>query len=93
MNLFLVKKNGPYVYKTALGYCVVGPIETSKINEREINCNLMTVQQAPNLKLAKHSFPAHVRVKDVETGNLLKKLYEADFTETNTKLYHRRHKI
>ena len=26
-----------------------------------------------------------VRVRDVGTGNLLKKLYEADFTETNTK--------
>ena len=26
-----------------------------------------------------------VRVRDVGVGNLLKKLYEADFTETNTK--------
>ena len=45
----------------------------------------MTVQQAPNLELAKHSFAAQVRVKDVQIGNLLKKLYEADFRETNIK--------
>ena len=45
----------------------------------------MTVQQAPNLELAKHSFAAQVRVKDVRIGNLLKKLYEVDFRETNIK--------
>ena len=45
----------------------------------------MTVQQASNLELAKHSFAAQIRVKNVGTGNLLKKLYEADFTEKNTK--------
>ena len=45
----------------------------------------MTAQQAPNLELAKHSFAAQVRVKDVRIGNLLKKLYEVNFIETNTK--------
>ena len=45
----------------------------------------MTAQQAPNLELAKHSFAAQVRVKDVGIGNLLKKLYEVNFIETNTK--------
>ena len=73
--------------KTALGWCIVSPIESSKINKREINCNLMTVQQAPNLALAKNCFAAQVRVQDVGIVNLLKKLYEADFTETNTKSY------
>ena len=52
------KNNVPYNYKTALGWCIVGPTETSKINKREINCNLMTVQDDPNLELAKHSFTA-----------------------------------
>ena len=47
------KNNGPYAYKTTLGWYIYGPIETSKINKREINCNLMTVQQTPNLELAK----------------------------------------
>ena len=45
----------------------------------------MTVQKASNPELATHSFAAQVRVKDVGNGNLLKKLYEADFTETSTK--------
>ena len=45
----------------------------------------MTVQRAPNLELAKHSFAVQVRVKGVVIGNLLRKLYEADFTETNIK--------
>ena len=60
-------------------------METFKINKREINYNLITVQQAPNLELAKHSFAAQVRVKDVGIGHLLKKLYEAHFIELNTK--------
>ena len=45
----------------------------------------MTAQQAPNLELCKHSYAAQVRVNNVGIGSLLKKLYEADFTETNTK--------
>ena len=85
MNLFLVKNNGSYAYKTVFGWCVVGPIETSKINKREINCNLMTVQRTPNLELVKHSFAVQVRVKDAGTGNSVKKLYKVDFTETKTK--------
>ena len=79
------KNNGPYAFKTVLGWCVVGPVETSKTNKTGINCNLITVQQAPNLELAKHSFAAQVRVKDVGISKLLKKLYEADFTEANPK--------
>ena len=51
---------------------MVGSFETSTINKREINCNLMTVA-------------AQVRVKDVGIGNLLKKLHETDFTEANAK--------
>ena len=45
----------------------------------------MTVQQAPNLELATHYFAAQARIKNDGIGNLFKKLYEADFTETNTK--------
>ena len=75
------KNNGPYAYKTPLGWYIVGQIETCKINKREINCNLMTVQQAPNLKLTKHFLAVQVRVKDVGIGNLLKKVYEANFSE------------
>ena len=45
----------------------------------------MTAQQAPNLELCKHSYAAQVRVNNAGIGNLLKKLYEADFAETNTK--------
>ena len=78
------KDNSPYPYKTALDCSIVGPIETSKTDKREINCNLMTVQQAPNLELAKNYFAAQVRVKHLGIGNLLKKLHEADFAETNT---------
>ena len=63
---------------------MVGPKETFKINKREINCNLMTVKQSPNLELVKHSFVEQVRVKDVGIGSVLKKLYEADSAVTNT---------
>ena len=85
LELIPSKNNGAYAYKTVLGWCMVGPKETFKINKREINCNLMIVQQSPNLELAKHSFVEQVRVKDVGIGSLLKKLYEADSAVTNTK--------
>ena len=73
------KNNDPCAYKTALACFKVWPIETSKMNKREISCNIMTVQKASNLELARHSFAAQVRVKDIEIGNLLKRLYEADY--------------
>ena len=74
-----IRKNGPYAYKISLACFKVWPIETSKMNKREISCNIMTVQKASNLELARHSFAAQVRVKDIEIGNLLKRLYEADY--------------
>ena len=66
LELIPSKNNGAYAYKTALGCCIV---ETSKKSKRETDCNLMTVQQAPNLELARHSFAAQVIVKDVAIGN------------------------
>ena len=72
---------GSYFYETALGWCAVGPIETSKSGKTSLQCSLMSVQQEPNYE---YFFGAQVKFKDAGIGTMLLKLYELEFKEENS---------
>ena len=68
----------PYAFRTALGWCVVGPVNsTDKVSQ--VKCNRIRVDGGiPDI-------PARsLKVKDVYADNLLRKMYELDFSENSS---------
>ena len=74
------QNEGPYAFRTILGWCVVGPIEGSH-DERNIKCNRIAVQDSSDQTLAKHHFEVSSIVKEQEIKGMLEKLYNNDFIE------------
>ena len=50
------RESGPYVVKTILGWCVVGPIFCRSKNVDKISCNCVLVEEAGSQNLGKHHF-------------------------------------
>ena len=75
--------DGPYAFKTKLGWCVVGPISDGRYQNR-FHCNRITVEDHATGKIAKHHFAIPKDVKEGGISDILKKLYAADFMENQT---------
>ena len=74
------KNNGPYAYKTLLGWCIVGPIINMNA-ERNISCHRVAVKDAISSKLAAHHFEVEKSVKDISLEEMFKMMYRNDFNE------------
>jgi len=76
----IASKNGdPYDFKTLLGWCIVGPME-SQNKLTTVCCNRIMVSSHGK----SNSFITQpIEVKDNSIENLLQKLYENDFVETD----------
>ena len=57
------QQNGPYAYRTILGWCVVGPMVDKKLDA--VSCNWITVPQAENGSIAKHHFEVQNKCEDI----------------------------
>ena len=73
------RNGGPYAFRTRLGWCVVGPVNNS--NNRRISCNRITVKQADSNEVGMHYFQSNMEVKEQNVPEMLKKIYNHDFTE------------
>ena len=69
--------DGPYTFKTKLGWCVLGPISDGSYQNR-FHCNRTLVEDHTTGKIAKHHFAIPKDVKEDGISDLLKKLYVAD---------------
>jgi len=79
---FITSQNyGPYAYRTILGWCVVGPVSESPNQPRHKVCNRIAVQDASAKGIAQHHFEVPDFVNESEIGDLLEKMYNADFVE------------
>ena len=74
------RNGGPYAFKTALGWCVVGPIRDTETATRKL-CNRIAVRDIGESDIAKHHFEIQNKVKETEISEMLKKLYNSDFNE------------
>ena len=71
---------GPYVCKTKLGWCVVGP--TNCISKGiTTGCNRVAVRDVASSKLASHYFAMEITVKDVSLEEIFQAMYRHDFSE------------
>ena len=73
------KDDGPYAYKTMLGWCVVGPISGHK--RMDVKCSRIAVKDGCDQKVAKHHYEVLNTVKEQEIKDMLEKLYNNDFIE------------
>lgn len=73
------ENGGPYAYRTVLGWCIVGPVSGGNCNN--ILCNRTAVVEADTNTVGRHHFEVTSKVKEVDVANLLKKIYENDFSE------------
>ena len=65
--------DGPYAFKTKLGWCVVGSISDGTY-QNKFHCNGIIEEDHATGKLAKHYFPIPKDVKEDGISDLLKKL-------------------
>ena len=65
---------GPYAYKTLLGWCFIGPMGVNKAHQKEMKCN-------NSIKRANHHFSLKGPGRETDTATMLRRIYETDFTE------------
>ena len=64
MKIIPSKEDGPYAYKTLLGWCIVGPIINTE-TERSISCHQVAVKDVTSSRLAPHHFGVEKSIKDI----------------------------
>ena len=73
------QNDGPYAIRTALGWCVVGPIKARCHNV--VSCNRIAVIKADSGQMADHHFDIEKGCEDIGVKEMLKKMYMTNFNE------------
>ena len=73
-------ESGPYVGKTILGWCVVGPISCTSKNGDKVSCNCVSVEEAGSQNLEKHHFCIIIEMKGTGIKDKLNKIYHVEIS-------------
>ena len=76
------RDNGPYAFRTRLGWCVAGPCREQQTEI--INCNRISVRDISMNATARHQFVVKGDVQDMSISEQLKEMYTTDFNENNS---------
>ena len=79
LEILQSRNEGPYDFKTRLGWCIVGSVNQN--NKNTVSCNRIAVRQADTRQVGTHFFQVENEVRDNEISDMLKKIYNHDFTE------------
>ena len=74
--------NGPYAIRTALGSCVIRPIDIK--DGKTIPCNWIAVTEANKGGTARHHFAIEDKCQQLGIQEMLMKFYMQDFVEPKT---------
>ena len=74
--------NGPYAIRTALGCCVIGPIDMK--DGKTISCNQIAVTEASSGGTVRHHFAIEDKCQEVGIQEMPMKFYMQDFVEPKT---------
>ena len=80
LEFILSQEDGPYAYRTILGWSVFGPIVDEKPDE--VSCIQIAVLQAENGSVTKHHFEVQNKCEDIGIKEMLKNIYMSDFQDT-----------
>ncbi len=82
--------NGPYAIRSQLGWCVVGPLESEELastaktgNNSRIASRKTAIDISTN-SLSKHHFAVQKEMEDTSIKEMLVKIYESEFIESNS---------
>ena len=75
------KDSEPLAFRTTSGWCVVGVL-TKFRKESSISCNRIVKQDAATGKIASQYFGISSKVKDINTKQMLKNIYNTEFCES-----------
>ena len=79
MEVIPRQNDGSYAIRTALGWCVVGPLKAQCYNVA--SCNQIVVIKADSAKMAEHHFEIEKGCEDIDVKEMLKEMYMTDFSE------------
>ena len=68
------KNGGPYVFRTLLEWCIVGPVGAGG-NDASVACDRVAVQDRTSKAIAPHYFAVETEVKDIGIKKMLHKMY------------------
>ena len=74
------KDGGPFAFRSPFGWCVIGPL--AKGTKKSTTSNQVLVKDAVSGNIASHYFGIPNEIKDVNTKQLLKLMYNTEFSET-----------
>ena len=78
------RNGGPYASRTRLGWCVVGPVSGTR--NISVSCNKIVVRQADTNQVSGHFFQSKREVKENDITDMLHKMYNHGFTESQHKV-------
>ena len=67
IEIISTSNGGPYAYKTKLGWCIVGPITSSR-NNGSVKCHRIAVKDVASGKMSPHHFVLDDESKIEEVG-------------------------
>ena len=76
LEIISSRNDGPYVYRTKLGWCTVGSI-VNKSGNKSVKCNRIAVKDVISGKVFSHRFKIDSRLKKSEVG--VKEMFERIF--------------
>ena len=84
MGIISSRNGGLYAYRKKLGWCIVGPITTSR-NDGSVKCHRMAVKDVISRKMEPHHFALddEPEIEDAGTKEMLEPMHYSDFCECN----------
>ena len=76
------REDGPFAFRTQLGWCVAGPVNLQRSDT--INCNRIRVVDVSSNNIAQHQFVVKEDIRDVSIADQLEEMYAHDFNEKNS---------
>ena len=73
------RNDGPFAFRTQLGWCVAGPVSSRQSGA--IKCNRIRVMDISTNSIAEHQFVVKEDIQDVSIAGKLQEMYMNDFNE------------
>ena len=78
LEILQSRNEGPYAFKTRFGWCIFGPV-----SQNTVSCNRIAVRRADTKQVGTHFFQVKNKVHNNEVPNMLKNIYNHDFTDSH----------
>ena len=76
---------GQFAQRTALGWCIIGPISDANEQVSTLGCNRIAVLDSPTNKIAQHYFGVEDVVSDKHLSSMLTDMYKKEFNDPKPK--------